>query len=45
MAGDGGYSRGRMVNSFAEKFKRDWAFRLFLLSNVLWIVWGWHDHA
>jgi hypothetical protein len=28
-----------------RKFKRNWAFWLFLLSNVLWIIWGWHDRA
>ena len=28
-----------------RKFKRNWGFWLFLLSNVLWIVWGWHDEA
>ena len=28
-----------------KKFKRNWAFWLFLLSNVLWIVWGIHDGA
>ncbi len=28
-----------------KKFKRNWGFWLFLLSNVLWIVWGWHDSA
>jgi hypothetical protein len=28
-----------------RKFKRNWAFLLFLLSNVLWIIWGLHDHA
>ena len=28
-----------------KKFKRNWGFWLFLLSNVLWIVWGWHDQA
>lgn len=28
-----------------RKFKRNWGFWLFLLSNVLWIVWGWHDRA
>jgi hypothetical protein len=28
-----------------RKFKRNWGFWLFLLSNVLWIVWGWQDHA
>jgi hypothetical protein len=28
-----------------KKFKRNWGFWLFLASNVLWIVWGWHDRA
>ena len=28
-----------------RKFKRNWGFWLFLLSNILWIVWGWHDAA
>ena len=28
-----------------RKFKRNWGFWLFLLSNVLWVVWGWHDAA
>ena len=28
-----------------KKFKRNWAFWLFLLSNVLWAVWGLHDRA
>lgn len=25
--------------------RRQWGFWLFLLSNVLWIVWGWYAHA
>lgn len=28
-----------------RRFKRNWGFWLFLLSNVLWIVWGLHDRA
>ena len=28
-----------------EKRRRSWGFWLFLLSNALWIVWGWNDHA
>jgi hypothetical protein len=28
-----------------RKFKRNWGFWLFLLSNVLWIAWGIYDHA
>ena len=42
-----------MVVSFAaawlvasqKKRKRNWAFWVFLLSNVLWATWGWHDKA
>jgi hypothetical protein len=25
--------------------KREFGFWLFLGSNVLWVVWGWHDGA
>jgi hypothetical protein len=28
-----------------QKPKRSWGFWIFLLSNVLWIVWGLYDHA
>jgi hypothetical protein len=28
-----------------RKFKRNYGFWLFLLSNVLWAVWGWHASA
>ena len=28
-----------------KKLKRNWGFWLFLLSNVLWIVWGAADQA
>jgi len=28
-----------------KKFKRNWGFWLFLLSNVLWIAWGFYDRA
>jgi hypothetical protein len=24
---------------------REWGFWLFLVSNALWIAWGWHDAA
>src|SRR5438045_2722297 len=27
------------------KFKRNWGFWMFLLSNVLWIIWGMRDGA
>lgn len=25
--------------------KRTWGFWLFVASNVLWVIWGWHDGA
>ena len=28
-----------------RKMHRNWGFWLFLLSNLLWVVWGWHDQA
>ena len=28
-----------------SKKRRKWGFWIFLLSNALWITWGWHDHA
>lgn len=28
-----------------SKRRREYGFWVFLLSNVLWVVWGWHDHA
>jgi hypothetical protein len=45
MAGDGGDGHRCVDGGLPEKFKRNWGFWLFLLSNVLWIVWGVHDHA
>lgn len=29
----------------ASKRRREWGFWLFLASNALWVVWGWHDGA
>ena len=29
----------------SHKVKRNTGFWLFLLSNVLWVLWGLHDHA
>ena len=25
--------------------RRRWGFWCFCAGNVLWVVWGWHDHA
>lgn len=31
--------------AYPEKRYRNYGFWGYLLSNVLWIVWGWHDGA
>jgi hypothetical protein len=28
-----------------SKTKRSIGFWVFIVSNALWIIWGWHDHA
>jgi hypothetical protein len=28
-----------------HKSRRSWGFWCFVLSNVSWIAWGWHDRA
>ena len=28
-----------------SKRRREFGFWCFLLSNGLWVVWGWNDHA
>ena len=33
-----------LVASPAKRM-RSWGFWCFIVSNVLWIVWGWLDHA
>jgi len=33
-----------LVASQAKR-KREYGFWCFLISNVLWIIWGWHDRA
>ena len=25
--------------------RRLWGFIVFLVSNVMWVIWGWHDDA
>lgn len=27
------------------RHRRGWGFALYVLSNVLWVLWGWHDRA
>ena len=33
-----------MVGSSSER-RRGWGFWCFIASNLLWVVWGWHDGA
>jgi hypothetical protein len=28
-----------------RKSPRKWGFWVFVASNLLWVVWGWNDHA
>ena len=42
MAGDSGHTW--MVAS-QRTWKRNEGFWLFLLSNLLWVIWGLHDRA
>lgn len=28
-----------------SKTKRRWGFWIFIISNVLWVAWGWHASA
>ncbi len=28
-----------------QKRKRGWGFWCFVLSNLLWVIWGWHTQA
>ena len=29
----------------SARHRREWGFRTFFASNLLWIAWGWHDGA
>lgn len=28
-----------------SKTRRSWGFWTFIASNVLWVIWGWHEDA
>ena len=45
MAGDAGHDRSRLAVASLSKRRRSIGFWIFLLSNALWIIWGWHDGA
>jgi len=36
---------GAWLIASQAKRKRVVGFWLFLLSNILWLIWGWHDRA
>lgn len=36
---------GAWLVASQRKFKRNWAFWLFLVGNALWVIWGVHDRA
>lgn len=36
---------GAWLVASQSKKKRGVGFWVFLASNVLWVIWGWHDHA
>ncbi|WP_028078979.1 hypothetical protein [Solimonas soli] len=36
---------GAWLVAAQHKGRRRAGFWIYLLSNVLWVVWGWHDHA
>ena len=33
------------LTASSDRKRREWGFRLFLASNLLWVAWGWHDRA
>jgi hypothetical protein len=33
------------LTASAARTRREWGFRVFLASNVLWVAWGWHAGA
>ena len=43
--GDGDWIAAAWLVASLSKRRRSLGFWIFLLSNALWIVWGWHDHA
>ncbi|MEO8921644.1 MAG: hypothetical protein ABI330_02235 [Caldimonas sp.] len=45
MAGDGRDARRRLARRFQAQHLRHWGFWLFILSNVLWIAWGWQSKS
>ena len=36
---------GAWLVASGRKYKRNYGFWAFLVGNVLWVVWGWHDEA
>ena len=45
MACNGRHRYGGWLVASQRRYKRNYGFWCFLVSNVLWVIWGWHDHA
>lgn len=33
------------LTASSARRRREWGFRLFLVSNLLWVAWGFHANA
>ena len=33
------------LTASSDRTRREWGFRTFLASNLLWTAWGWHAQA
>ena len=33
------------LTASSARTRREWGFRVFLASNLLWVAWGWHVGA
>ena len=33
------------LTASSDRTRREWGFRTFLASNLLWTGWGWHEQA
>ena len=45
MAGDGRHGPRRVAGRVRHRVAAQQGFWAFLLSNGLWVVWGWHSQA
>ncbi len=45
LAGHARHRHRGVAGASQSKRRREIGFWCFLISNALWIVWGWHDRA